>query len=153
MPLIRAFDSSEDFEDKPLDAGLYDLRVTSANVKQAGDSAKRPGANYIAIGLVAEGQDGAATIWHNLNIPWTEDAPGPEGQVDEPAAQRMMLRDVRRFLRAFGLPEDAPIEEDQIAETFVGLTGRCQLTKVEARDRDGQRTGEFKNELRLPRLV
>jgi hypothetical protein len=153
MPLIRAFDSTEDFEDKPVDSGLYDLRITSAKVKEAGDGAKRPGAKYVAIGLVVEGADGAATVFHNLNIPWTEESPGPNGEVDEPAAQRMMLRDLRRFLRAFGLPEDAPIEEDQIAETFVGMTGKCQLTKVEAKDRDGNKTGEFKNELRLPRLA
>lgn len=153
MPLIKAFDASTDYEDHPVDAGVYDLRITSANVKEAGESAKRPGAKYVAFGIVVEGVDGAATIFHNMNIPWTDENPGPNGEVDEPAAQRMMSRDMRRFLRVFGVPEDVDIEEDSVVETFVGRTGKCQVTKTEAKDRDGNKTGEYRNELRLPRLA
>lgn len=152
-PLIQAFSQEDSYEDQPADAGVYDLRITSAKIKEAGESAKRPGAKYIAFGIVIEGQDGAATIFENKNIPWTDDNPGPNGERDEPASVRMMLRDLRRFLKVFGIPEDADIEEEHIADTFVGATGKCAVTKVEAKDRDGQKTGEFRNELRLPRIA
>lgn len=151
MALIKAFAADENYEDKPVDAGKYYLRITSAKVKES-NSEKRPGAKYVAFGIALDGVEGAGTIFHNMNIPWTDEAPGPNNEVDEPRTQRMMLRDVRRFFKVFGIPEDAGVEEDTIADTFVGMTGQCAVTKVEAQDRDGNKTGEFRNELRLPAI-
>lgn len=149
MPLIAAFSADDDFEDKVADAGRYPLRITSVKLKES-QSEKRPGAKYLAFGLAFDGADGFATIWHNLNIPWTDDNPSADGQVDEPRTQRMMLRDVKRFFAVFGIPLDAPLEEEHIEETFVGMTGECNVKKVEAQDRDGNKTGEWRNELSLP---
>lgn len=147
--LIQAFSADENYEDKPVDPSRYELRITSAKVKES-NSEKRSGAKYIGFGIQIEGVDGAATIFHNMNIPWTDAAPSISGQVDEPRAQRMMLRDIRRFFRVFGVPDDSEIDGDTVADIFVGLTGQCNVTKVEAQDRDGNKTGEFRNELRLP---
>ena len=142
MPLIQPMNAAEDFEDKPVDNGVYDLRITSAKVKES-NSDKRQGAKYIAFGIKIEGVDGAATVFHNLNIPL---------DTDEHTTQRMMMRDIRRFFRVFNIPEDAPIEEDTVADIFNGATGKCQVIKAEALDRDGRKTGEHRNELRLPRV-
>ena len=155
MPLIQAFSADADYEDKPVEAGRYPLRITSVKVKEAGENAKRPGAKYIAVGFAIEGADGASTLFHNFNLPWSEENPGPNGELDEPAATRMMMRDLMRFFKAFGIPNDAAIEEDTVAEQLVGLTSEsCTVTKVEQRDRDTNKPipGEFKNELRLPRV-
>lgn len=155
MPLISAFSQDQDYEDRPVDTGKYPLRITSVKVKEAGETAKRPGAKYIAVGFAIEGVDGASTLFHNFNIPWSESNPGPAGEIDEGAATRMMMRDLRRFFRAFSIPEDADLDEDTVAEQLVGMTSdSCTVVKVEQRDRDTNKPipGEWKNELRLPRL-
>lgn len=142
-PLIKAFSADDSYEDKPVKNGKYTLRVTSAQLKESSNNPKREGAKYIAMGFSIEGQEGAATVFHNLNIPL---------ESDEPRTQRMMMRDIRRFYKAFGLTDDTELDEDDLASTLVGLTGEVQLVMEEVKDREGHATGEMRNAIRFPRV-
>ena len=139
MALIRADQLGDDLEDKVADAGPYEIRCTSAVVKKS----KKTDRDMIALGFKIEPDDGYATVWHNLNCPLDS---------DEPATVRRMLRDQKRMLTMLDIPLDTDIAEDNVAEVFVGRTGKCPLRKVEARDANDEKTGEWRNELSLPKV-
>lgn len=142
MPLIRASDLGDDFEDKPVKEGKYDLRITSSKAKTA-----KSGRRMVAVGLNVEGPegDGAATIFHNVLFP-TED--------DDNAQKRRSLRDLKRFMTVFGINDDQDLDPDaeDVGSNWVGSTGSCQVVQTEMQDSSGNKTGEMRNELRLPRV-
>ena len=157
MGLIRTEMIGEDLEDHPAKAGSYELRVTSATVKDTKGEGGKAVRKMIAVGMKVEGHDAdnLSTVFHNLNTPVESDAP---------ATQRMMNRDIKRFCKVFNIPLDslAAIDETDpnasaaVAELFNGKTGKCPLKLVPNTRDDGsgkrQPTGDFHNELALPRF-
>lgn len=143
MPLIRPFDASDDFEDKQVPKGLYDLRITSAKLKEAGENAKTPGAKMINVSIAVEGVEGAATIFHTIFLPNDE---------NDTAQNRRTMRDIRRFYAVFGLDPATEVDEENLSETFVGLTGNCAVDLEEVII-NKQKTGDMRNVLRLPKVA
>lgn len=141
MSLIRAEELGQDLEDKVAPNGRYDLRITSAKVKKSKDGER----DMIAVAIAIEGGEGNyATVFQNVLAP---------KEADEPGTRRRMLRDWKRFMTVFGVPNNGTdIDEENASETLVGLTGNCQLVQEEMQDGNGNKTGEMRNVLRLPKI-
>lgn len=141
MSLIRAADLGDDLEDKIADTGNYDLRCTSAKVKTNEKNDRK----YITLSFNIEDGDGSyAPIY--LSLFTAIDS-------DEPSTVRRFNRDTKRALTMLGIPLDTDIDEDNVAEVFVGTTCNCRVVKVEAKDSDNNKTGDWKNEIQLPKVA
>lgn len=151
--LIRADDFNEDLEDKVAKEGKYSLRITSAKAKLS----KKTDRKMLAFGLMIEDNgENYATVFHNVNFP-IED--------DEPRTKKSMLRDIKRFFTIFHIPFEIAVRaseldtenfEDEIGpelSSIVGEVGTCQIVQEEAQDASGNKTGEMRNILRLPKIT
>jgi hypothetical protein len=128
MPFINA--AMDDVrEDKPVEEGEYDLRITSVKEKES-----KKGQPMLEVMLKIEGREGegASPIWHYLlfNSP-------------DQAAARMQALDLKRFLTLFNVPVDP---NGFNSDDLVGATASCMVIQEED-DR-----GNIRNALRLPRL-
>ncbi len=67
MVRVNFADVSDAFE--PVPSGVYTLRIDEAEVKEAGESAKHPGSQYIAWTLKIEGGDfEGQNVWTNTVV-------------------------------------------------------------------------------------
>lgn len=133
MPLIRLDD---DVEDRIIAEGQYELRVAKADYKET----KKGDNHMLALMLTVEGSDGdgASPINHFILTPNDE---------DEPRVARMRLRDLKRFLVAFGVSlKDGFDPEEQVSE-LVGLVGKVRVVQEEGDD------GNMYNRIRLPKVA
>lgn len=150
--LIRGDAFEQDLEDKVAKEGKYTLRITSAKPKLS----KKTDRKMFSFGLMIEGDENYATVFHNVNFPMED---------DEPRTQKSMLRDLKRFFHVFNIPTELAIQADSLANdefesvmgpelaALSGSTGDCLVVQEEAKDASGEKTGEMRNVLRLPKVV
>lgn len=141
MALIRAADMGQDYEDRPVKDGEYELRIAKAEFKRNKDDTR----DLIAMMLTVEGAEGegASPINHWLSAPNDD---------DEPRTHRMIMRNLVRFLAAFGISLNNDVDFEQLAGELQGQTGKVRVVQEEAQDSEGNKTGEFRNVLRLPKI-
>jgi len=131
MPFVQVENLDDDYEDKPVPEGQYDLRITSATSKRTSKGDRDM--IVVIIGVDDPEFPGAAAVFHNLIMPNAK---------DEPDTRKLMMKGVARFLNLF----DIPFEKDGFNdEDFAGSTASC-LLKQEEYD------GEVRNVLVLPRV-
>lgn len=151
--LIRADEFSANLEDQVAKEGKYPLRITSAKPKLS----KKTERKMFAFGLMIEdAENNYATVFQNINFPMED---------DEPRTQKSMLRDIKRFATVFNVPLEIFVqasecttedfEETMAPElaSLAGSTGTCQVVQEEAQDASGNKTGEMRNVLRLPKIA
>lgn len=157
MPLIGVEDLDQDLEDKVLKPGKYNLVISSVAIKRSKKETERP---YIAAGINFADDDEAAMMYENINL-WVES--------DEPKTQRLMARNWKRFMVLFAVPNngaelltalraahetnDFSEAESMCSQVLSGATASCQVGKEEAKDTNGNNTGEFRNKVMLPKLA
>lgn len=131
--LIRLTD---DVEDKLVPEGQYELRVAKAEYGPT----KKGDHNMISLMLVVEGSDGdgALPINHYILVP---------GDNDEPRVARMRLRDLKRFLVAFGYPIGDGFDPEEHTNDLSGLTGKVRVIQEEGQD------SNMYNRIRLPKVA
>lgn len=135
MPLINASDLGEDLEDKAVPEGEYELRVVKAEYKET-----KSGENHmIALAARVEGQDGEGISLVNHYIVMPKDG-------DVAATTRMRMRDLKRFLVAFGVDTKDGFDPETQTEELVGLTGKVRLVQEEYE-------GNVSNKIRLPKVA
>lgn len=136
MPLIKVDDLNQDLEDRAAPRGKYDLRVLKSEYKET-----KAGGDFMLVVMTRiEGEEGVGTkpVTIRLMDPST---------TDEPAKQRMRLRDFKRFAVAFGLDISQGFDMETQAEQVTGLTASgITLTEREYE-------GEISNEVQLPRIA
>lgn len=116
--------------------GEYDLRVVKCEEKKTGPQSKIPGEPMLTAMIIIE-EPGVEylPIWHNLMIP-------TKNTVEENVVRYKL--NIQRFLHTFGIAGDA---DGFDTDDFAGATGRSPVVQTE-----DERSGEPRNELRLPRL-
>jgi hypothetical protein len=141
MALIRADELGQDYEDHPVADGQYELRIAKADFKRN----KKDTGNLIALMLTIEGAEGegASPINHYLSEPNDE---------DKPAGRRFKMRELKRFAKAFGIDISNGFDFENDAQALVGQTGKVRLVQEEGQDADGNKTGEMRNVMRLPKI-
>lgn len=134
MPLIRASDMGEDLEDHAVKEGKYDVKIVKAEYK-----ATKSGEDHMIVAVCAiqgpEGE-GAQPITHYLTEPKDD---------DENRIKRMRLRDLKRFLTAFGVPFDNGFDMQEQVSDLIG----CEANLLVVQE---TYEGNVQNRLRLPRL-
>ena len=135
-PLIKVDDLNTDLEDKAAPRGKYDLRVLKSEYKET----KAGGDFMLKLMLRVEGEEGAGTKPVNLML--MDPSYGKDG-----AAQRMRLRDFKRFAVAFGVDISNGFDMQEQASELEGLTASgITLTEEEYE-------GEINNRVQLPRVA
>lgn len=131
MPVISVSEGDQ-FEDKPVKAGTYPLRIVKTESKNS-----KGGNPMTVVTIKIEGPDGAEAplFSHWLMTP-------QEGSEN----YRRNRRDIIRFCKVFGLDSFDPDDSDQVAN-LEGATADCYLD-VEVGDDNVER-----NRLRLPRVT
>jgi len=115
MPLI-SIPLGDDWEDKAVPEGEYDLVIEDANEKTS-----EAGSEMIECRIAIQDGDfpNAAAIWEYLVF--------PKDGVEE-RTKRLQMRNIVRFLSVFGIPFEA---DGFNTEDLIGATGRCQLEQQE----------------------
>ena len=129
MPFIEVEGLGDDYEDKPVPEGEYDVRVDSIKQQLAKDEKSQ----QVLCMIKVEHQDypDAATIFHYLTFPNAE---------DDDEKRRTKMRMNGRFLNKFGVAyEKKGLNPDDI----VGCTATCLL-------KQGEFEGTIRNEISLP---
>lgn len=135
MPLINAEALGEDLEDHAAPEGEYEMRVVKSEYKET-----KSGENHmLALALRVEGPEGEGISLVNHYIVMPKDG-------DAAATTRMRMRDLKRFLVAFGVDIHAGFDPETQAETLVGATGKVRLVQEEYE-------GNISNKLRLPKAA
>lgn len=135
MPLIDAATLGEDLEDKAAPEGEYELRVVKSEYKET-----KSGENHmIALALKVEGAEGEGVSLVNHYIVMPKDG-------DPSGTTRMRLRDLKRFLVAFGWDISKGFDPETEADQLNGLTGKARLAQEEYE-------GNISNKLRLPKAA
>ncbi len=118
MPFIEIKeDLNEDYEDKPVPEGEYDLRIIKATDRRN----KADTGDITEIIMSVEGDEGvgAANIFHYLTYPSDD---------DDSARSRMRMRFLTLFLKMFGVPFES---NGFNTEDLVGCTATGLLTQEE----------------------
>lgn len=139
MGIIRADELGQDYEDRPADEGEYELRIAKSEYKQN----KSETGHMIALMLTVDGQEGVSPVNHWLSEP---------GENDKPASRRFKMRELKRFCLAFGIDTANGFDFEEQAPHLVGSVAKVFLKKEEQQDADGNKTGEFRNVMRLPKV-
>lgn len=141
MGIIKADELGQDYEDRPADEGEYELRIAKAEYK----ANKAETGHLIALMLTVEGQEGVSPINHWLSEPKDD---------DKPTSRRFKMREIKRFAQAFGIDisDGFPYFDENEAPHLAGSTAKVFLKKEETQDADGNKTGEFRNVMRLPKV-
>ncbi len=118
MPFIEiSEDLNEDYEDKPVAEGEYDLRIIAANDKR--NKADTGEITEIIIEIEGDEGEGAANVFHYLSYP-SED--------DDKKKARSKMRFLTDFLKLF----EVPFETNGFnSEDLVGCTARGLLSQEE----------------------
>lgn len=82
----------------PVEEAEYDLRVTKSMVK----TAKSTGRKAINLCIEIVGEENAEPLWHSIWLPMESDDPGKAAT---------MLRMLKDFMSAVGLPTDGDTDE------------------------------------------
>lgn len=137
MPLIEAnFD--QDYEDKPVPEGRYDLRI-----EQATDQRSKKGADQVMCMIRIDGEEGAAPIFHYLTMPVGRKQAENRGiEPDDDNQTRNKMRFVTRFLHLFGIPYD---KKGFNTEDLAGATAKEVALTLEVSDDQTER-----NVIKLP---
>ena len=99
MPMMDA-DFSQDYEDRPVPEGLYNLRIIKAEEKVS----KNSSADMIQCILEIEGVEGASNIFHYLVMPIGSKQSAERGvEEDDSNKVRNKMRSLTRFLTLFGI--------------------------------------------------
>lgn len=99
MPFIEAA-MNEDYEDRPVAEGIYDLRIIKADEKQS----KNSKADMVQCMIEIVGQNGAAPIFHYLVMPISpKQAKERDTDADEDDKIRLKMKNLSRFLHLFGI--------------------------------------------------
>lgn len=127
MPLI-SIPLGDDWEDKAVPDGEYDLVIEDANEKTS-----KAGSEMVEVRIAIQDGDypNSAAVWEYLVFP-KED--------DEERTKRLQMRNLVRFLTVFGIPFEA---DGFNSEDLIGATGRCMLKQEEYE-------GNVSNKLVLP---
>jgi hypothetical protein len=129
MSFIEVQGLGDDYEDKPVPEGEYQLRVEDIKQQTARDGSSPQVLCMIKVDD-SEYPD-AATIFHYLTFP------SPD---DEPDKRRTKMRMNGRFLEKFGVKFE---KKGFNAEDIVGCTALCGV-------KQGEFEGTIRNELVLP---
>lgn len=125
MPLIRADEFNNDLEDKSITKeGNYDLRIVKSEYKptKAGDN------HMVVVTLAVDGAEGEGlTPFNHYMVTPSDDM---SGEYD-----KMRLRDLKRFLAAFGVDFKNGWDPEEDATHLKGQTGNV-LVKLEKGDDD-----------------
>lgn len=113
---------------EPLPTGWYRAKITDAEVREAGDNAKVPGAEYLNIEFtVQEGDCTGRKFWHNANF----------GQASLPYTKTFLLATGR-------YPND--IGETTIREVMDTIMGAdLDVRVIEDKERDSNQAKRFRN--------
>jgi hypothetical protein len=126
MPLVTV-DFTQDYEDRPVSEGQYDLRIRDAKLKDS-----KAGNPMIECTLDVLDADGAAPIWYYINLPYK----GCDHN-------RLFSQNLTRFIEMFNIPH-----EDKNFEVNDFLGAEAKQISVGQEERDGR----VSNVLRLPPL-
>ncbi len=134
MPIISAAElGSDEFEDKTIGEGLYDVRIAKAEKKRT----KKDDRDMVTCMLVIDGDqgDGISPFNEFLLIP---------NDTEEVKTKRMFMQRLIRFCKVFGVTGD--FDPDDAASTLTGLTARVPVIEEEGDE------GVVRNRLKLPRV-
>ncbi len=99
MPFIEA-DLNQDYEDKAVPEGRYDLRVTAAEEMVS----KNSGADMVRCIVEIVGENGSAPIFHYIVFPIGKKSAAERGvDEDDDNKVRNKMRGITRFLHAFDI--------------------------------------------------
>lgn len=130
MPLIKV-DEGDQYEDKPVSEGQYDLRVMKAE-----NTKSKKGKKMLHVLFKIEGEEEASPVGVWILHP----------NEDETDSYRFRMRDMTRLAALLGMNEFDYEDNDQIAD-MVGKT--CTATvNLEVDDE----TGDERNTVRLPKI-
>jgi hypothetical protein len=124
MPLVTV-DFTQDYEDRPVPEGQYDLRIRDAKLKDS-----RAGNPMIEVIIDVLDADKAAPIWYYINLPYK----GCEHN-------ELFSRNAARFVELFNIPH-----EDKGFEVNDFLGAEAKQVGVTQEERDGR----VSNNLKLP---
>ncbi len=133
-----AFDEAKEATAAP--AGVYELQIVAADVKQTGPNSANPGRDQLVftIGFVDQSLN-ASNIRHFGALPHPD---------DDPTKARNKALMLKRFLVAFDIPFDSNgIDLDAICFEAVG-----KIAEIEVGQDTGQDGVTVYNRLNLPRL-
>lgn len=139
MGIIRADEIGQDYEDRPVDEGEYEVRIAKSDYKEN----KKQDGHLIALMLTIDGVEGASPLNHWLSEPKDD---------DKPSSRRFKIRELKRFCVAFGIDISNGFDYEEQAPHLVGSVAKVMLKKEETEDADGNKTGEFRNVMRLPKV-
>lgn len=116
MPFIEiSEDLNEDYEDKPVAEGEYDLRIIAAEDKR--NKADTADMTEVIIEVEGEEGEGAANVFHYINYP---------SETDNKKQIRFKMLMITAFVRMF----EVPFESNGFnSDDLPGLTGRGLLTQ------------------------
>ncbi|PWT71752.1 MAG: hypothetical protein C5B59_17385 [Bacteroidetes bacterium] len=127
----------------------YDLRVVSVTSKKskAWEEAGNDSDNMIQLVIAIEDPEfpDASPIFENIMLTRPDD-----GDPKTTTFNKMALLKQRRILECLGVPYEA---DGWDPDDLIDATGRATVLKVEAEDKNGKKTGEYRNEIRWPRLA
>lgn len=103
---------------KQVGEGMYDLRIRNKELKQSRGGDDKPQRPMIECIIEVEGEGDCEPIWHYLVFPIDEDWE----QREETA--KILLRNARAFLRAFGVEET---EDGFYDDDLDGATARLPV--------------------------
>jgi hypothetical protein len=134
MPFINVGKSLDDVpEESAVPEGDYDLSIVSVGEPYTSEK----GRTVIKVNLRVDDPDypDAKLVLHAMAFPNEND------WNNEPRTAKLMLRNVKRFLKVFGVNwDDAGFDSEEL----LGATGRCRLIQ-------DIYEGETNNKLQLPR--
>ncbi len=137
MPFIEAT-LDQDYEDKPVAEGRYDLRITAAEEMVS----KNSGADMVRCIVQIEGEEKAAPIFHYLVFPVGKKAAAERGvDEDDDNKVRNKMRGITRFLHAFNISFE---KKGFNSEDLIGATA----TEIPLVQEDYE--GSISNSMKLP---
>lgn len=119
----------DDYEDKPVSEGEYEVRVVSART-----GVSKKGNPQVEIVCVIDEEPEAPAIYHYMGFP---------GEDDDDRQRRSKMRNITRFLKHFRVPFET---SGFSPEDAVGCTAECMVVQEAYGD-----DGDISNRIRIPR--